>query len=266
MGASNTKPLFVAGNWKMHLLPSEGLNLTRELKAACLERDMKGVRVVLLPPFPHIPAMAMLSHEGFEVGAQDCSERLYPGAYTGEVSAPMLADCGAKWVIVGHSERREHHQEYESTLERKLREAVKAGLGVIYCCGESGPTRNCGDEAAKQFVMKQLEVVKVIWHEMDSLHGNILVAYEPIWAIGTGKVPTPEQAQDMCAAIDGWFQDALGVKEYAIPVLYGGSCKGDNAAQFFSQRNVCGGLIGGASLKRDDFLQVVDAARGVKGA
>lgn len=251
---------YVAGNWKMNLLVNEGLALSREVLQGWNEMERK-VRLLFFTPYPHLAAVAALTEGVVEVGAQDCSAQPHGGAFTGEVSSHMVASAGASWVLVGHSERRQYHGEEGALLVQKMQRAVEAGLRVIYCCGEPLIVREKGDEAAVEYVLNQLQLLRGENKEPLVKVGQLLVAYEPIWAIGTGRTATPEQAGAMCEAIDGWCQREFGVFRYDIPVLYGGSCNAKNAGALFAQPAISGGLIGGASLRAADFLSIAQEAQ-----
>ncbi len=244
----------VAGNWKM--------NMDLEMAAAWLSRVGEHIEhsdcdVVLFPSFVLLPDMMDLyDGEKLIFGAQNCSHH-ESGAYTGEVSASQLVSIGVDFVIVGHSERREHCGETNEMLRLKIKLALQEGLTPVFCCGEPLAVRNSG--AQKEYVLKQLE---------DSLFGftaaqisEVIIAYEPIWAIGTGLNASPEQAQEMHAFIRGAIAAKFNNKiAEEMPILYGGSCKPDNASSIFSCPDVDGGLIGGASLKADDFIKTVEMA------
>src|SRR5690606_26882745 len=212
-------------------------------------------RVVLNPPFPHIHPVKKLIGEVPElfVGAQDCSTK-ESGAYTGEISAKMLASFGATHVIIGHSERREHFNEKEEDLMEKVKLALSHKLTPIFCCGEPLEIREAGTQ--EQYVKEQLE--RSLYGFNDGDFSRLIIAYEPIWAIGTGKTASAEQAQEMHAAIRRHIASKYGDPiANTIPILYGGSCKPDNAGEIFSKPDVDGGLIGGASLKSRDFMDII---------
>ena len=244
------QPLVVA-NWKMNGSLAGVGDLLDGLLAAPLP---EGAEVAVAPAFVHLDtALARAAGSALAVGAQDCSPHP-PGAYTGDVSAAMLADLGCRWVILGHSERRQYHGESDEGIAAKLAAAEAAGLWPILCVGETREQREAGD--AEAVVAAQLA---------GALAGRgaprgLAIAYEPVWAIGTGLTATPDQAQEMhafiraqLAGMDG--QDAAGTR-----LLYGGSVKVDNAAQLFAQPDIDGGLVGGASLVAEDFLAIAGAA------
>ena len=249
------RKFIVAGNWKMNLTLQNGIDLANEINDR-LEQQPSPNHVILCPPFIHLVALhAVADPNHIAIGAQDCSEHA-SGAYTGEVAADMVKSTGAQYVILGHSERRQYHGETHEQLKCKVEQALANGLEVIFCVGEPLEVREA--EQQNDFVAKQLK---------ESLFGldaeamsHIVIAYEPIWAIGTGKTATTEQAQQMHAhirqLIAGQYGDDLAQQ---TTILYGGSCKPSNAEQLFSQPDIDGGLIGGASLKADDFLQIVEA-------
>lgn len=211
--------------------------------------------VVLFPPFVFLSEVRNIVKSAVRVGAQNCNEH-ESGAYTGEVSVNMLASMGVDYVLIGHSERREYFKESNEQLKLKLQLALKHGLKPIFCCGEPLMVRETGKQ--EEYVRQQLE---------ESLFGlsieqmeHVVVAYEPVWAIGTGLNASPEQAQEMHAFIRKQltFNYSEEVAEQ-VPILYGGSCKPDNAAALFACPDVDGGLIGGASLKAEDFLAIIAA-------
>lgn len=216
-----------------------------------------GVDVMVAPPAIYLSEMAAVSNEAIAVGAQDVSTQQEQGAYTGEYSAAMLRSAGVRYAIVGHSERREYHGETDEEIREKIAACVKAGIIPVYCCGEVLAQRESGNHvdvvshqvriALKGFTAEELK--------------DLVVAYEPVWAIGTGKTASSEQAQEMHAEIRNMLSESFN-SDFAnsIRILYGGSAKPANAAELFAQPDVDGGLIGGASLKADDFLKVVGAA------
>jgi triosephosphate isomerase len=242
----------VAGNWKLH----GSRAFTRELAAgvAAGRPADGGVEVVLMPPYPYIAEAAAAAGEGIAVGAQDVSEHA-DGARTGEVSAAMLADIGARYVLVGHSERRQYHGEDNAMVARKFAAARAAGLVPVLCVGETLEAR----EAGRTEAVIAAQLAPVLDAGVAALDGAV-VAYEPVWAIGTGRVATPEQAQAVHAFIRGEIAGRDATIAGSLPILYGGSCKPDNASALFAQDDVDGGLIGGASLKAGDFLAIVAAA------
>ncbi|MEX2567624.1 MAG: triose-phosphate isomerase [Cyclobacteriaceae bacterium] len=245
----------VAGNWKMNCNLEEGQQLTSEIVNMAKDELKNDVVVVLNPPFVHLSSVKKLigNSDHLFLGAQNCSDKA-SGAYTGEVSAGMLASFGSKYVIIGHSERRQYFKESNEMLTEKTKQALANGLNPIFCCGEPLEIRDTGDH--ENYVTRQLSDSLFGFSEEEIL--EIVIAYEPIWAIGTGKTASSEQAQEMHAAIRKHLAGKYG-KEVAdkISILYGGSCKPDNARELFSKADVDGGLIGGASLKSRDFVDII---------
>lgn len=245
----------VAGNWKMNCTQEEGQTLTSEIVNMIKDERKKDVTVVLNPPFVHIPGVKRLIGETVDlfVGAQNCSTQ-ESGAYTGEVSAKILASFGVTHVIIGHSERREYYKESNEELTDKVHQALSNKLVPIFCCGEPLEIREAGTHEA--YVKEQL--TESLFGLSDADFSQIVIAYEPIWAIGTGKTASSDQAQDMHATIRGHLAEKYGEPiANSIPLLYGGSCKPDNAQELFSKPDVDGGLIGGASLKSRDFMDII---------
>jgi triosephosphate isomerase (TIM) len=242
----------VAGNWK--------LNGSRKRARALLDGLLQGplpegVRIVVFPPALYLAELVeAYSGTAIEFGAQDVSEHSQ-GAYTGELSAAMLLDVGARWTLVGHSERRAYHGESSELVARKARAAVNAGLSAIVCIGESRQER---ENLATEAVLRA-QLAPVLSLEAEVLSGCV-VAYEPVWAIGTGLTASPQQAQDAHAFIRSEFAAVDATMANSLAVLYGGSVKPENAAALFAQPDVDGGLIGGASLVADDFLGIAAAA------
>jgi len=241
---------FVAGNWKMH--GSHPANA--ELLAGIAAARPFGCDVAVCVPFPYLSETAV-ALAGSEVrwGAQDCSAHAQ-GAYTGEVSAGMLAEFGCRYAIVGHSERRQYHGETDQVVADKAKAALAKGITPIVCVGETLAQREAGETEA--VVKRQLSVVI---HALAHCVGEMVVAYEPVWAIGTGKVATPEQAQAVHAVLRAQLRAATPRAE-AMQILYGGSMKPDNAATLMAQPDIDGGLIGGAALKVADFVAICRAA------
>jgi triosephosphate isomerase len=240
----------IAGNWKMN--GSHPQNA--ELLAAVVAARPFGCDVAVCVPFPYLGEAAVaLAASGVRWGAQDCSAH-EQGAYTGEVSAAMLAEFGCRYAIVGHSERRAMHGETDQLVADKAKAALARGLTPIVCVGETLAQREQG--AAHEVVKRQLSAVI---HTLGHCVGEMVVAYEPVWAIGTGVTATPLQAQEMHALIRAQLHAAT---EHAdgMTLLYGGSMKADNAASLLAQRDIDGGLIGGASLKAADFIAICRAA------
>jgi len=241
----------VVGNWKMN--GSEAF-VEQLLPAVIDGLDDQQVDIVVCPSFVHLGvALSLCAGSAVSVGGQDCSH-VQAGAYTGEVSAAMLRDQACQWVILGHSERRQYHGELSALIGAKLSAAVEAGLRPILCVGETREERENGD--AESVVVGQLEGVLL---EQANLAG-LVVAYEPVWAIGTGLTASPEQAQDMHAFIRASLEDIPGVDANATRLLYGGSVKGANAEELFSQPDIDGALVGGAALDAAEFLAIVNAA------
>ena len=246
----------VAGNWKMNKTLEEGQALTSEVKHMA-EDELKGdVLLILCPPFIHLSTLhGMLKGSKIGLGAQNCSEHA-SGAYTGEIAAPMLPSTGVQYVILGHSERREYFDEGNALLAKKLDIVLENGLSPIFCCGEPLEIRE--KEAQSTYVQKQVQ--ESLFHLSKEDISKLIIAYEPIWAIGTGKTASAEQAQEMHAVIRKQIAENYG-DEVAdgISILYGGSVKPGNAQEIFAGADVDGGLIGGASLKSRDFVDIAKA-------
>ena len=241
----------VVGNWKMN--GSRSVNAP--LLAGVLQARPFGCDVAVCVPFPYLPETAMaLASSDLRWGAQDCSAH-ESGAYTGEVSSAMLAEFGCRYAIVGHSERRALHGESDQLVADKARAALAHGITPIVCVGETLAEREAGQTEA--VVKRQLAAVI---HDNGHCISEIVLAYEPVWAIGTGKTATPEQAQQVHAVLRGQLQAATARSD-RIRLLYGGSMNAANAASLLAQPDIDGGLIGGASLKAADFLQIIAAAR-----
>ena len=245
----------VAGNWKMNKTLDEGLKLASEIVNMVQDESKGGVDVVLFPPFVHLNSVQKLISGASQIslGAQNCSEH-EEGAYTGEISAAMLTSVGAKYVLVGHSERREYHQESDELLAKKVEVALKHGITPIFCCGEPLEVREADGQAG--YVTEQL--TNSLFGLSKEEFGKIVIAYEPIWAIGTGKTASTEQAQEMHAVIRKHIAGKYG-EEVAqqTSILYGGSCNPTNAPELFACADVDGGLIGGASLKSRSFVDII---------
>ncbi|MDE7496083.1 MAG: triose-phosphate isomerase [Muribaculaceae bacterium] len=244
----------VAGNWKMNTTLEEGVELANELNTLLGERKAN-CDVVICVPFTHLVSVnGVIDPDKIGLGAENCSEH-DKGAYTGEVSAAMVKSTGATYVILGHSERRQYFGENNEQLLAKTRQALANGLKPIFCVGEVLEERENG--SYNDVVKSQVEALFELTPEEFS---NIVIAYEPVWAIGTGKTATAEQAQDMHAHIRKVVEEKYG-KEVAdnTSILYGGSCKPSNAKELFSKPDVDGGLIGVASLKADSFMGIIEA-------
>ncbi|MHA7814951.1 MAG: triose-phosphate isomerase [Pseudohaliea sp.] len=243
------RPL-VAGNWKMHGSLAANRGLLEGLASAGLP---DGVDAAVCPPFAYLQqALALCAGSTITVGAQDCSH-MAEGAYTGEVSAPMLADLGCRWVIIGHSERRQYHRETSPLIAAKVRAATDAGLAPIVCVGETREQREGGE--AEAVVAAQLEGALAD----EPRAPGLVIAYEPVWAIGTGLTASPDEAQAMHAflreQLAGFVEDGEAVR-----LLYGGSVKANNAADLFARPDIDGALVGGASLDAEAFTAIVRAA------
>ena len=246
----------VAGNWKMNMNLAEGLKFAGSFEKYFKENPSGKTVVILCPPFIHLAgASEILKHGKVALGAQNCASEA-SGAYTGEVSAWMIKSTGAEYVIVGHSERRSYYHEDDKLLNKKTLLAINSGLKVIFCCGEVLNER----EAGKHFLIIKRQLAEGLFTLTGEQMDMIVIAYEPVWAIGTGLTATPEQAQEMHKYIRDLVKEKYGNDcAKKLPIIYGGSCKPSNAAEIFSKSDVDGGLIGGASLKKEDFIAIVEA-------
>ena len=246
----------VAGNWKMNMDLAEGLKFTASIDKYFKEKPARKASVILCTPYIHLAgASEILKHGKVALGAQNCASEA-SGAFTGEVSAWMIKSTGAEYVIIGHSERRSYYNEDDKLLNKKTLLAINSGLKVIFCCGESLSER----EAGKHFLIVKRQLEEGLFTLTEEQMDMIVMAYEPVWAIGTGLTATPEQAQEMHKYIRELVKEKYGTDcAKKLPILYGGSCKPSNAAEIFSKPDVDGGLIGGAALKKEDFTAIVEA-------
>ncbi len=244
----------VAGNWKMNTTVPEGVTLAHAVEAAVYNaKDLK-CEVIVGVPFTHLTAVKDVI-SNVKLAAENCADHK-SGAYTGEVSAAMVASTGAEYVILGHSERRGYYNETIEILKEKVDLALANGLKVIFCCGESLDERKAGTH----FDVIKNEIEGSLFHLTHEQFANIVIAYEPIWAIGTGETATAEQAQEIHAFIRALLAEKYGAQiADDTTILYGGSCKPSNAAELFAKPDIDGGLIGGASLKAEDFMGIVTA-------
>ena len=241
----------VAGNWKMNMTPSQAVALCAELKDLVKSDDVDVVYCV--PAIDIVPVVEAVKGTNVEVGA----ENMYfeeKGAYTGEISAAMLVDAGVKYVIIGHSERRDYFKEDDALLNKKVKKALEAGLTPILCCGETLEQRGMGITLDWIRMQIKSDLVGVSADQVASM----VIAYEPIWAIGTGKTATTEQAQEVCKAVRDCIAEIYdAATAQAVRIQYGGSVNAGNAAELFAQPDIDGGLVGGASLKAD-FGKIVN--------
>jgi triosephosphate isomerase len=252
MSASRLRPL-IAGNWKMNGSRAQTEALVQDLKGRLASNPGLAADLLVCPPAPYVAqAAALTAGSGLAVGGQDCHTK-QSGAYTGDVSAAMLADAGCRYVIVGHSERRADHGEGSELVAAKAKAAHEAGLIAIVCVGETEAERDRG--ATLDVISSQLEGSV----PADAEAANLVIAYEPVWAIGTGRTPTPEDVATVHAHIRGllkaWFKDGAEMR-----ILYGGSVKGSNAGSLMHVPEVNGALVGGASLKAEEFWAIALAA------
>jgi triosephosphate isomerase len=246
----------IAGNWKMNLSIAEGSQLVNEITAT-LSALPDHKEVVFAPPFLHCTTLVqqLQGKNNIYVAAQNCSS-FVQGAYTGEVAASMISNAGIQYVIIGHSERRSYFLETEALLADKVNQALAAGLRVIFCCGEPLTIREAGTQ--NEFVADQIKAS--LFHLEADAFKHIVIAYEPIWAIGTGLTASSQQAQNMHAHIRSSINAQYGANiANELSILYGGSCKASNAAELFACEDVDGGLIGGASLVANDFVGIINA-------
>lgn len=244
----------VAGNWKMNTTVPEGVKLASEVNAA-LEGITPKCDVVIGVPFTHLTAVKAVIGEKLGLSAENCADK-EKGAYTGEVSAAMVASTGATYVILGHSERRQYYGETAATLKDKVGLALANGLCPIFCIGEVLEERENGT----YFDVIKAQIVDSLFNLSAEEFGKIVLAYEPVWAIGTGKTATADQAQEIHAFIRGLIAEKYGEQVADdTTILYGGSCKPSNAKELFEKPDVDGGLIGGASLDAASFMGIVTA-------
>lgn len=258
MATSARTPL-VAGNWKMNLTHLEAIALVQKIAFTLKPAELKAVETVVLPPFTSLRSVQTLidgDSIGLGYGAQDLSAQA-DGAYTGEISASMLTALRCSYVTVGHSERREYHQETDEVVRAKALAAFQAGLTPILCLGEGLEVRKAGGHVEHCLAQLDAGLSGIDAKQVRS----IVIAYEPVWAIGTGEVATPEDAQEVCAALRTRLAELYtGGLADGVRLLYGGSVKPGSAPEIFAQPDVDGGLIGGASLVADDFCAIVRAA------
>ena len=252
---TNMRKKIVAGNWKMNMNLQDGIALAKELNET-LKAEKPNCGVVICTPFIHLASIAQfLDQDIIGLGAENCADK-EKGAFTGEVSAEMVKSTGAQYVILGHSERREYYKETPEILKEKVLLAQQNGLKVIFCIGESLAER----EAGKQNEVVKAELEGSVFNLSEADFRKIVIAYEPIWAIGTGKTATAEQAEEIHAYIRSIIAEKYGQAVADDPtILYGGSCKASNAPELFAKPDIDGGLIGGASLKAADFKGIIDA-------
>ncbi len=242
----------VAGNWKMNTTVPEGIELAKAVVARSAEVPVE-VKLIVATPFTHLyPVAEVVKGTVVGLSAENCADHA-KGAYTGEVSADMLVSAGCEYTILGHSERRQYYGETDEKLVEKTKLALGAGLKVILCVGENLDER----EAGKHFDVCEAQIKNVLYNFTAEDMKSIIVAYEPVWAIGTGKTATAEQAEEIHACIRTVVCEKFGAEVAEdLTILYGGSCKPSNAVELFAQKDIDGGLIGGAALKADDFIAI----------
>jgi len=246
----------VAGNWKMNTLVAEGKALAEAVAAGSTSVEKCGL--IVAPPFVHLTTVAeAIKSSKVALAAQNCADQP-KGAFTGEVSAAMLKGIGCEYVILGHSERRQYYSETSETLSKKVRLVLDEGMKVIFCVGEKLEERNAG----RHFDVVGAQVEEVLFNLTAEEMASVVIAYEPVWAIGTGVTATSAQAQEIHAYLRRKIAERFGVEVAGeTTILYGGSCKPSNAAELFACPDIDGGLIGGAALKADDFLAIANAMK-----
>jgi len=245
----------VAGNWKMNTNLEAGIKLASEINEKVSQEIKTDIGIVIAPPFTHLSEIRkVIDNDRICLAAQNCATEP-KGAYTGEVSAKMLQSVGVKAVILGHSERRQYYHETTETLKSKIERVLENNMKIIYCCGEMLEER----QQKIHFTVVESHI-KLLFDLPKEAYENIIIAYEPVWAIGTGVVAKPEEAQEMHSFIRNRFSMYVD-KEIAekLTILYGGSCNPTNAKELFANNDIDGGLIGGASLNADDFLRIIKA-------
>ncbi len=245
----------VAGNWKMNTLTSEGIELAKKI-LEYEDQIPSDVQLVIAPPFTHLYCIReIIKNSPIALAAQNCSNKA-EGAYTGEVSVKMIASIDCTHVILGHSERREYYGENSEILIEKINLALANNIIPIFCVGENLEER----EACSHFDIVQKQIADVLFTLDIEDISKIIIAYEPVWAIGTGKTASSDQAQEIHAFIRGIIAKKFGSEvSENISILYGGSCNPSNAKELFSQKDIDGGLIGGAALKADDFIKIAQS-------
>lgn len=246
----------VAGNWKMNSTIAGGEELVKEI-IELKKKSNSNCTVIVAPPFTHLQGVSKVIAESggaIALAAQNCSNKEW-GAYTGEVSIHMLKELSCQYVILGHSERREYFKEGSELLKEKIKLVLEAGLKPIYCVGEKLKER----EEMRHFEFVTTQIEEVLCDLSPQQMEQVVIAYEPVWAIGTGKTATADQAQEMHSHIRDVLSKKFGEQAYQISILYGGSCNPTNAKELFSQESVDGGLIGGASLKSGDFAAIINS-------
>jgi triosephosphate isomerase len=254
-----TRSLFIVGNWKMNTTLQSGQALAVEIVHG-LAQGLSGVEVGVCPPFPYlIPIAEKVRGTGVVLGAQNASPEK-PGAFTGEIAIEILLDVGCQWVILGHSERRQFYGDTDEVINKKVIASVERGLKVIFCIGEMLEDRKTG----RTELVLETQLAKGLLSLTPEQMANVVVAYEPVWAIGTGVTASPEQAEETHASIRKWLSGRFGqAVADATRIQYGGSVKGDNAKELLAKPNIDGALVGGASLKSDQFLAIIRAAQDI---
>jgi len=245
----------VAGNWKMNNTLNQGVELVNELNTLVEKANINDVQVVLGTPYIHLVELNKIANKNIAIAAQNCADEK-SGAYTGEISAEMIVSTESKYVILGHSERRAYYGETSEKLVKKVNLCLENKLAPIFCIGEVLSER----ESNKHFDVVKQQIADALYHLSAEEFANIVLAYEPVWAIGTGVTASADQAQEMHAFIRKTVKEQYG-EEAAnnVSILYGGSCKPSNAKELFSNEDVDGGLIGGASLNAEDFMGIISA-------
>ena len=247
----------VAGNWKMNIDLEKGIQLFNEIQQLLKEEVKADQEVIICPPYTHLSSLSQIvdPNTNLSIGAQNCHQA-DSGAFTGEVSASIIASAGASYVIIGHSERRLYFAESNSLLSQKLDVVLKNGLSPIFCIGETLEQRN----SETYFEVIKEQITEASFHLQGADYRKMVLAYEPVWAIGTGLTASPEQAQEIHSFIRNLLADKYD-QDLAnnMTILYGGSCNPKNAAELFAKADIDGGLIGGASLKAQDFVDIIKA-------
>ncbi|HIA36720.1 MAG TPA: triose-phosphate isomerase [Flavobacteriales bacterium] len=242
----------LAGNWKMNTSLFEGIELFNSIVEKSYSFSDKNIHFIIAPPYTHLATMDANRLINLSLAAQNCSKN-ENGAFTGEISVDIIKSVGAKAVIIGHSEIRQNFNEKNSSLKEKVDVAIGKGLDIIYCCGETDKNRNQNDQES----VVENQVSEALFHLSYSDFGKVIVAYEPVWAIGTGITASPEQAQNIHAFIRGLISNRFDTSlANSTSILYGGSCNSKNAKDLFECKDIDGGLIGGASLKADEFIHI----------